>query len=317
MKGDAMLVDISDLVRSNIRFMRELRARQYAVARRQDPNLPERNPFRKEHFHERCGLKAGQYRDLENGDLPRQVHGDDLAESDALDPKRIPKITVDRLVAIAAALDVNVGTLMLPPEDWVRNRFRIDVPAEDSTTHQYVLQDDANDFALWILGLEPLPGQSQYRFRHHAYRLLPYLDRAEVMDRDRTLEQPTSPVDMEDQRERRLPKVIADLQRNPDDPLSKALLEWESLDAILLNEEQSRIEYMSKLLYVDLLRFLLDGLREMFTTTHDFGAYTRSMRPGDEPMDEGPMEDAGVKFNAVLDAVFDRLLENLGPPQGR
>jgi len=304
-----MIVDISDLVRSNIRFLREFRAHEYSVQRRQDPNLPSRNPFRKEHFHERCGLKAGQYRDLENGDLPRQSQVDDSADSGALDPKRIPKITVDRLIAIAAALDVNVGTLMLPPEEWVRNLFRIDIRAEDSTNQQYVLQADANDYALWILGLEPLPGQSLYRFRRHAYRLLPYLDRAEVMDRDRTLERPTSPMDMEE--ERRLPTVDADLR------LRKAIDKWAALDAILLNQERPRTEYMSKLLYVDLVRFLLDGLREMFTTTHDFGAYTRSKKPGDEPMDEGPMEDAGVDFNAVLDAVFARLLAGLDPPQGR
>lgn len=312
-----MTIEISDLVRSNIRILREIRAREYDIRRQEDPDLPSRNPFRKEHFHELCGLKAGQYKDLEYSDLPHTQALEDTADAQGSPSRRAPRISVDRLVAIASALGVNVQTLLLPPSDWVTSSAQVEVPAEDPLTKYPVLNAGANDYAMWILGLEPLPDQSLPRFQHHAFRLLPYLDRERLMDRDFDLPNPESLLDMEHDRDVRLPTLIKEIRNAPLGARGDQLLAWGSLEVIALNDTESRNKYMASLDYVDLVRYLLHALAGTLAASRAYGDYTQKKAPADEEMDEAYMEEAGAHFDAVLESVIDRLLASSPPPQGR
>ncbi len=312
-----MDTEISDLVRSNVRMLREIRARAYDLERQNNPDLPSKNPYRKEHFHELCGLTAGQYKDLEYGDLPEAETSGIAADPKALNSKRTPRISVDRLVAIARALGVNVETLLLPPADWVAANSEISVAAENPTKTEPILKVRANDYALWILGLEPLPQQSPRQFRHHAFRLLPYMGRQKLMNRENDIRSLQSPEDMERERDERLRRFIDDLLNAPNSPSKHALLSWHGLPAEWLNESKSRDMYMASLDYVDLVRYLLDSLSAMLSTTRRFGEYTAHKSPQDQEMDDSWMIEACTHFDAVLEAVSERLLSADPPPRGR
>lgn len=312
-----MATEISDLVRSNIRMLREIRARAYSLERANNPDLPSRNPYRKENFHELCGLTAGQYKDLEFGDLPEGDTSEVAEDPNLLNSKRRPRITVDRLVAIASALEVNVETLLLPPADWVNGNAEFSVAAEDPARNAPHLEVRANDYAMWILGLESLPEQSSEQFRNHAFRLLPYMDRQSLMNRENDINRPKSSQDMERERDERLPRFINDLLNAPDGPEKEKLLSWHQLPAEWLNESISREQYMAALNYVDLVRYMLNGLSSILSTTRQFGDYAARKASHDEGMDESWMVEARDHFEAVLDAVSDRLLSANPPPQGR
>ena len=312
-----MTIEISDLVRSNIRILREIRAREYDIRRQEDPDLPSRNPFRKEHFHELCGLKAGQYKDLEYSDLPQTQALGDTADAQESASRRAPRISVDRLVVIASALGVNVQTLLLPPSDWVTRNAQVKVTAEDPLTNLPILDAGANDYAMWILGLEPLPDQALPRFQHHAFRLLPYLDRERLMDRDFDLPNPKSLLDMEHDRDLRLPTLINEIRNAPSGANRDQLLAWGSMEVIARNDTMVRDTYMDSLDYVDLVRYLLHALATMLTVTHAYGDYMRTKDRFDEDIDESPMEEARAHFDPVLNAVLERLATGQQPPKGR